>query len=109
MLFIIILLVVFVLILALDLGLSIGVAFLLTWLYPAISFATAVVIGAICSSFSIYFFVKLVVYAMDREMDGLERKIIIGEGYDEDFEGEEEYLISPALSPQRKRRGKRKH
>jgi len=110
MLFTIILLVIFSFILFLILGLSIGIAFLLAWLFPNIPFATAVVIGAISSSFSIYFFVQLVVFVMGRGMYGLDRIYgVEDEGeYSEDLEEDAEYIILPPTAPQSKRKKRQK-
>ena len=105
MLFVIILLVFFSFILSLILGLSIGVAFMLTWLFPNIPFATGALIGAISSSFSIYFLVRLVVFIMEREPIDLD-----GE-FSEDIEEEStDYIILPRIVPpgKRKKRPKRK-
>ena len=107
-LFAIFLLVIFVFIIFLDLGLSIGVSFLLTWLLPNISFEIGVVIGAICSNFSLYFFVRMLVSATEREKYNLDKTYRVEEEYDEDLEEDVEYMILPPSSAQRRRKKRQK-
>jgi hypothetical protein len=57
--------IVLLLALCLFLALSIGVAFVLVWLFPAISFEIGVLIGAVSLSTVIYFFISSM-YALPR-------------------------------------------
>ena len=109
MLIVIIVLFFITLFLSLSLGLSIGVSFILTWLFPDISFEIGVVIGAICSTFSIFFLTMLITYATEREIRKLS-DLYIDDEYDyvEDIEELDDYHVIPTPPTQKKNKGKRK-
>ncbi|NOQ34672.1 MAG: hypothetical protein GQ569_02105 [Methylococcaceae bacterium] len=102
----------FVVILAIFLAFSIGIAFVLVWLFPNISFEIAAVIGTVSSAFSVLAFTKLLSFSMlfdplfkKYERDGLEEDYDIEEEYDE--EGEDIY-VAPTKSSSRKNRNRKR-
>ena len=55
-----IVIIIFLLALSLFLAMSVGVAFVLVWLFPAISFEIGVLIGAVSLSMIFYVFIKII-------------------------------------------------
>ena len=55
-----IVIIIFLLALSLFLAMSVGVAFAMVWIFPAISFEIAVLIGAVSLSMTFYVFIKIV-------------------------------------------------
>jgi hypothetical protein len=93
--------IVLLLALCLFLALSIGVAFVLVWLFPAISFEIGVLIGAVSLSTVIYFFISSM-YALPRiYLPTVDDDYIVDKDY-------EEYDLDHSRSARPTRRNRRK-
>lgn len=96
---VLILVFVFLLTLSLFLVMSIGVAFCLVWLFPAISFETGVLIGAVSNSLVCYVFMKIIFSIMSAP--------IININDDSDYDKEDDDYIYEVDQSAPKRRSMR--
>jgi hypothetical protein len=98
-----IVIIIYLLALSLFLAMSVGVAFVLVWLFPAISFEIGVLIGAVSLSTVIYFFISSM-YALPRiYLPTVDDDYIVDKDYEE-YDLDHSRSARPTRSNRRKRR-----
>jgi len=98
-----IVIIIFLLALALFLAMSVGVAFVLVWLFPAISFEIGVLIGTVSLGMIFYVFITIINAFPRMYLPPLDDDYIIDKIYDEI---DQDHVIPPrsTRSSRRKRR-----